>query len=168
MSRRNQGFTLIETLIVIGIMGILMFGSYPEIMNSLETRRLEGTTRDIQSSLQVARFQAVNTKLNHRVRFTNEFGGWFFVIEREVSSGSWEAMRRSVPKGIPSRLALTINLPAAQSVTFDSFGVIRDFDQTKNSIILQSPKLQGKRQPDLRTLVFYYGGSVRYIKSSSG
>jgi prepilin-type N-terminal cleavage/methylation domain-containing protein len=168
MNHRNQGFTLIETVIVIGIMGILMLVSYPEVMNSLETRSLEGATRDIQMSLQVARFQAVNTKLNHRVRFTNETGKWFFIIEREVSSGTWAPMRRSIPTGISNRLVLTINLPASQSVTYDSYGVIRDFDQANNSIILQSPKLQRKRQPDLRTLVFYYGGSVQYIKSSSG
>jgi prepilin-type N-terminal cleavage/methylation domain-containing protein len=170
MRHKKRGFTLIEVLVVIGIMGILMIGSYPSIMNTLETRGLENTARDIQSSMQTARFQAVNTKLDHRLRFDNSQGPWTFVIEREVTHGSWVRMPRFLAKTISTKLTVTLALPdvpAAKTVVFDSVGMISNFDTTKNTISLQSRKLQTLRQPDLRTIVFYNGGSVRYIKSST-
>ena len=48
---KTNGFTLIEILVVLAILGVLMLASYPSILNSLETRTLENTARDIRASL---------------------------------------------------------------------------------------------------------------------
>jgi prepilin-type N-terminal cleavage/methylation domain-containing protein len=168
MNHKNGGFTLLEVLVVVGIIGILAIVSYPSIMNSLETRGLENTARDIQSSMQVARFQAVKTRLGHRIRFFNTLGPWFFAIEEQALDGTWSTMHGSIPKSIPGKITLTLNLPAAKTVTFSSTGMISDFATNLNSIVLESAKLKNNRQPDQRTIIFYAGGSIRYQKSTSG
>jgi prepilin-type N-terminal cleavage/methylation domain-containing protein len=167
MNHTNLGFTLIEVLVVIGIMGMIMLVSYPSIMNSLETRGLENTARDIQSSMQVAKFQAVKTRINHRIRFSNTTGPWFFAIERQTPDGTWATMHGSVPKSILNNFTLTLNLPAAKTVTFTAMGMISDFDSNLNSIVLESAKLKRGRQHDQRSIIIYLGGSVRYLKSTS-
>lgn len=167
MKHTGRGFTLIEVLIVIGIMGMLMLISYPSIMNSLETRGLENTVRDIQSSMQVAKFQAVKTRINHRIRFTNATGPWFFAIERQAPDGTWATMHGSIPKSISNKFTLILDLPAAKTVTFSAMGMISDFESTNNSIVLESAKLKRGRQPDRRSIIVYSGGSLRYLKSAS-
>ncbi len=64
MKHTGRGFTLLEVLVVIGIMGILMIGAIPSVMNSLETRNLDNSARDIQTTLQQARYKSVDTKIN--------------------------------------------------------------------------------------------------------
>lgn len=170
MNPNKKGFTLLELLVVLGVMGILMFASYPSIMNSLDSRDLENTARDIQASMQTARFQAVSSKLSHRLRFDNSTGPWTYVIEREATSGNWASMSRYLARTISPKLLVSVvlpSLPAANTVVFDSVGMVSNFDTLKNTITLQSPKLKLRGQPDLRTIVFYNGGSVKYIKSSS-
>jgi prepilin-type N-terminal cleavage/methylation domain-containing protein len=168
MNHTNRGFTLIEVLVVVGIMGMLMLISYPSIMNSLETRGLENTARDIQSSMQVAKFQAVKTRINHRIRFYTIAGPWFFAIERQAPDGTWDTMHGSLPKSISNKFTLTLNLPAAKTVTFSAMGMISDFVNNLNSIVLESAKLKGYHQPDRRSIIVYAGGSLRYLKSTSG
>ena len=168
MKQANRGFTLLEALIVVGIIGMLTVISYPSIMNSLETRGLENAARDIQSSLQVARFQAVKTRIGHRIRFDNSTGPWFFSIEEQAPDGTWSTMHGSIPRSIPNKFNLTLNLPASKTVTFSSTGMISDFVTNLNSIVLRSAKLKSGQQPDQRTLIFYAGGSIRYQKSTSG
>ena len=82
---RERGFTLIESLLVVAIIGVLVLVSYPSIKNSMETRGLENEAREILTTLQQAKFQAVKLKLNHRVNFDNSLGYWVYFIEREVS-----------------------------------------------------------------------------------
>jgi prepilin-type N-terminal cleavage/methylation domain-containing protein len=170
MNRQNRGFSLLEILVVIGIMGILMVGAYPSIMNTLATRSLDSAARGIQTSFQVAKFQAVNTKLNHRIRFDNSTGPWTYVVEREVTSGTWVRMPKFLPKIIPSVFTTTVTLPdvpATKTVVFDSVGMVSNFDTTKKTISIQSAKLKAYGQPDLRTIVFYNGGTIQYLKSST-
>jgi len=155
-------------LVVIAILGIVTLAVAPEILNSLEVRNLENSVRDVLNSLERAKFQSVRTKLNHRVRFDNSDGPWKYVIERETSPGTWEQMPRSISKTIPDTFVTTINLPDADtSVEFSSLGFIANFEQDKNSIVLQSDKLKQMNQPDLRSVIFFRGGSMKYLSTSS-
>lgn len=164
----KRGFTAIEMIVVIGILGILLVASYPAILNTLETRSLENTTRDILTALQTARFRTIDTKVNHRVRFFQQEGSWRFAIEEESEPGVWTVARGTLTKAIPSNFVVTINLPDDQCIEYSSVGIVEDYDSTRNSVTLQSPKLRARNQPDLRILQVYGGGSVRNLKSSSG
>jgi len=170
MSERKEerGFTVIEILVVISIIGILTLVSMPSIQDSLETRSLENSARDILTTLETARFRGVDTKLNHRVRFAQDAGGrWQVILEKEDPPGTWTSIKGFATKTISSRFVVSINLPADLAVEFSPVGLIEAYDSTKNSIGLQSLSLKSKSQPDLRTVTVYGGGSVRYTKSSS-
>jgi len=164
---RNKGFTLIELLIALAILGILMLASYPSVLNSLETRSLENCARDILTSMQQAKFLAVNTKLNHRVVFSNTTGSWAYWIEEETSPGTWSRQAKYPYSEIPSKLTPTIDLPADQAVEYSSVGLVTNFDSLHNTITVQSNKLKTYTQPDLRILTFFAGGSIQYVKSQS-
>jgi prepilin-type N-terminal cleavage/methylation domain-containing protein len=164
---QKKGFTLIEMLIVLAILGIMMLSSYPSVLNSLETRSLENCARDIQTSMQQAKFLAVNTKLNHRVIFSNATGSWAFWIEEETSPGTWSRLAKYPYNEIPSKFTATIDLPASQTVEYSSVGLVTNYDGLHRTITIQSDKLKTYTQPDLRILTFYAGGSTQYTKSQS-
>jgi len=61
------GFTLIEAMVVLGIVAALAAAAIPSIQEMIERRRLQGFARDIGNMLQIARSQAVRTGNNHVV-----------------------------------------------------------------------------------------------------
>ena len=162
----KRGISLVEMLIVVGIIGIMAAILYPSIMNSMETREFENSARDIQSTLQRAKFQAVKTKLNHRVRFVKGTAGWEFFIESEVTQNNWNLMNGFIKKVVSPKFAVTVNFPD-QVVVFSPLGVVLNFDPQQNSLIIKSPKLEDYNQPDQRIICVYAGGSVHFIKAES-
>jgi prepilin-type N-terminal cleavage/methylation domain-containing protein len=60
--KRPNGFTLIETLIVIAVIGILVLISAPAFLRMMNRFKLTGTTREVASLMQAARMEAI--KLN--------------------------------------------------------------------------------------------------------
>lgn len=169
---RQRGYTFIEVLVVVGILGMILAAFYPGILNTLETRGIENSARNILTTMQKAKFQAVKTKINHRVGFLNDGSVWFYFIEREDSSGNWSTMPGFIRKEIPERLIVSLNLPDVtgvpdKGVVFSPLGFITNFDTNLNSVSLQSDKLRRKGQPDLRVVSVFAGGSVHYIKTGS-
>jgi prepilin-type N-terminal cleavage/methylation domain-containing protein len=162
---KERGFTLIESLLVIAIIGIILLMAYPNIKNSLEVRGLENEAREILTTLQQAKFQAVRTKLNHRVNFDNSLGYWVYFIERETSFNNWVEIPGAVRKSIPGKLTVTINLPS-QIVVFSPLGFVLNYSTAQHDISVQSPNIQRQGQPSTRTIVIYAGGSIQYVKSS--
>ncbi|MCX6566319.1 MAG: GspH/FimT family pseudopilin [Candidatus Aminicenantes bacterium] len=165
---REGGFTLLEALVVLAIFGILAVVSYPSVKNALEIRGFENAGRDILTTLQMAKWQAVNTKYNHRVRFASDSGGWTYRIEMEKPAGTWTLKQGQTVKRISTNFGVTLTLPSNSSVIFDPTGFVSGFDSTKNRISLSSSRLALLGQPNFRTIRFYASGSTQFIKGTTG
>jgi len=158
----RKGFTLVEILAAVAIIGIMALIFYPNIINTLETRRIEGSAREVLTTLQRAKFQAVKTKLNHRVRFEAVGAGWVYVIEKEDNPTEWNQMRGFLRKSIPSEFQVDVDFPN-ETVEFSPLGLVANYSSTQNSITLQSLKLVTYGKPDQRIIKVIAGGSIQYI-----
>jgi prepilin-type N-terminal cleavage/methylation domain-containing protein len=167
LSAYERGMSIVEVLIVVALIAVLALAFFPNIRSTMETRDFENAARDIQTTIQRARMEAVKTKLNHRVRFVEETSGWEFLIEKEDSPGNWSLLPGFVKKIIPSRFNVTVSLPD-QIIVFSPLGFIQNFSSSQSSVTIQSPKLDSAQQPDQRTITIFAGGSTRYISSESG
>ncbi len=171
LASKHKGFTLIEIVIAVAVIGIVSIVLYPNIMNSLETRSLENSTRDIMTTIQRAKFQAVKSRINHRVRFDyinqGEMNLWAFVVEREDNPGQWNSMPGFNRRFIPAKFNVTVNFPS-NIVQFSPLGFVSNYSTTQNTIMLQSSKLNDYSQYDQRVISVFVGGSVQYTKSQGG
>jgi len=171
----KKGFTLIEIIVVLAIIGIIIVASYPSILNTLETRSLEGAAREILTTLETARYLAVNEKIPYRVRFYQQENVWRFIIEKQVRDPdklniSWVQAPKFLPRTLPPKFNPRLKLPQDQTIIFSPLGMIEnyDFDSPQNhEIILQSSKLKSYNQEDVRIVRFYAGGSIGYVKTRS-
>ncbi|HPW17971.1 MAG TPA: type II secretion system protein [Candidatus Aminicenantes bacterium] len=172
------GFTLIEVLVVLGIIGILMAVAYPSILNTMAVRNLENQTRQVQTYLQQTKLRAVDAKFNHRVRFYQADGGaWVYEMERMQANlatrpptVSWVRVPGPPRKAISARLAVTLTLPAAGggfAVEFSPTGAVANFDVARNAIVLRDPNLRRPGRMDERVLSLFMGGSIHYAKRAS-
>jgi len=169
---KQKGFTLIEMVVAVAIIGILTLVLYPSILNTLETRKMENSTRQVVTSLQRAKFEAVKTRINHRVRFDYIMAGptvyvWSYVVEREDNPGIWNSMPGFSRKFIPAEFTVTVNFPN-DIVQFSPLGFISNYNTAQSSLTVQSAKLNDYNQYDERVISVYVGGSVQYTKSQGG
>lgn len=162
---RKKGFTFIEILVVIAIIGILMVAAYPLVMNSLENRDIENTARQIQMTLQQAKFEAVRAKVNHRLRFWLSAGRWAYTIERETQPNQWTPLPGFIARSISTKYSVTVNLPEMM-VVFSPLGFVTNYNSTQRSISIHSLKLSLQGQPSTRIVYIYAGGSFQYVRAA--
>jgi len=60
---RQAGFTLVEVLVAMAIMGILMAVAMPEVASFLQTNKMKAATSEVYSGVQLARAEAVRRNL---------------------------------------------------------------------------------------------------------
>ena len=60
--KKNSGFTLMEMMVVIAIIGITAAIAIPNVISYLPKHRLNGGARDVYSAMQYARLKAVKEK----------------------------------------------------------------------------------------------------------
>jgi prepilin-type N-terminal cleavage/methylation domain-containing protein len=165
MKSTSRGFTLIEVIVVIGIIAIMTVASIPGISNVIEARALDGAARDVLMALQTAKWKAAADRYNYRVRFSQVGTSWKYQIEGEAVSGTWTTAPGTLQKSISSKFSVTLTLPTTKDVIFTPTGFVYNIDSTKNSIMITSAKLASLSQQSNRTVRFYAGGTILFLKS---
>lgn len=106
-NRRNQGFTLIELMTTIIIIGILTTVALPSLRSLIADQRVKNSAFDVMSMLSITRSEAL--KRNTNVIASSNSGGW--QSGWSVSAGS------SVLSSQPAFSGLTITCKTAGAVT---------------------------------------------------
>ncbi|NLC72056.1 MAG: prepilin-type N-terminal cleavage/methylation domain-containing protein [Desulfuromonadaceae bacterium] len=75
IKKSANGFTLMEIIIVLGVLGIVAAIAVPAINNWLPNYRLKGVARELFSQMQKARSEAVKRNTCVIVEFENAAGG---------------------------------------------------------------------------------------------
>jgi type II secretion system protein H len=104
-NRRERGFTLVEILIVMVIVGIMASLAVPNLRPMFKKDKLRASTTSVTSSLYMARTKSVNDGRPYGVKF--ETSGQFYMV--------------SDPKGTPTRWGVPHRLEDEVSIVSNTF-----------------------------------------------
>lgn len=80
--RLQGGFTLIEAMLTLAVLGVLIVMAIPSFGNMMEKRRVMGAAEAIYSDLRWARSESIKRNLRVRVRFT-EGTNWSYTVNAD-------------------------------------------------------------------------------------
>ncbi len=147
--RFDSGFSLIELMMVIGIIGIAAAITAPTLMKRLPEYKLRETTRDILSCLQEAKMKAVNENVDSFILFNvgnNSYSAWM----------NGEAPYKTV--NLPSNLVLyQVTGFGASTAGFNSRGLL---NTAAGSIYIRN------NQSNYRRIIVNLSGNIRVLKSA--
>ena len=76
--RRQNGFTLIELMVIIAVLGVIAAIALPSFQSTIDRRNLVAAANDIFAGLQYARSEAI--KRNQEIEFHFDAGTWCYGI----------------------------------------------------------------------------------------
>ena len=76
-----RGFTLIDTMVAVAIIGIVSAIAVPSITSAIDSTRLAQSTREVERELQIAKARAVGKGRAIRMRFNCPAAGMYRITE---------------------------------------------------------------------------------------
>lgn len=78
----EAGFTLLQLIIVVGILGILASIAIPQYSDWMPKYRLKSAAMDIYSNMQLARLMAIKSNKSYRLIFFATTGNGSYIVRR--------------------------------------------------------------------------------------
>ena len=124
VSSRIRGFTLIEAMVVLVILGVLAAAGMPSFLAMLQNAQIRTAAENIRSGLQAARSEAI--RRNALVQFTldnpTDTGGTGWTISAPNALAAEQTIQ-VMPSNEGTRNVVLTRMPAdAVGTTFDGFG----------------------------------------------
>ncbi len=88
---KNKGFTLMEMLIVLFIIGMISLLAVPAILTSIPDYRLRSAAMDLYSAMQRAKMLAIKTNSQHAI-FFDTAQNTYQILSDPGPDGSWTAI----------------------------------------------------------------------------
>ena len=153
-SSREQGFTLVELLISVAVVGVLTLLALPSFNQWIANTKIRSTTESVLAGFQLARAEAV--RLNRGVRMTlNADTSWTVA---EVLSGN-VIQTRPANEGTDSNTTMTITPGTATTVDFNGLGRVTNLTPI-TQVDLDSTAIPAASTKELR-ITINTGGTAR-------
>ena len=109
-----RGFTLVEILVTVALIGIISAIAIPDWGTVLLTFRLNGGARQVQANLDWAKWRAIHENAKHRLVFSSTG----YTIEKQLIDESWE----NTGKGKDLPIGITVQSPLPLLIEYTVIG----------------------------------------------
>ncbi|MGE5328016.1 MAG: Tfp pilus assembly protein FimT/FimU [Deltaproteobacteria bacterium] len=132
----SKGFTLLELMIVIALLGIFLAVAVPRMGGSKTDFKLYTTARNLVSDIRYTQELSISTKEKHGIFFDGSDGKWYEI--RNLVTGK-TVKRINLNNGASYEKMLdTANDPVGDGIVFDSTGKPYEDDEVTALITLST------------------------------
>lgn len=155
MRGAQKGFTLLETMVVVTILGILSAMAAPSLLGALRHRQLDQIARALSSSIALARSQA----LTGRQFVSVDLQGHYFQVRLNATNHIVARYPVNSSQFIDSSIALS----QTDYLIFDFSGCLVDGNYVANSNVVVT--LQDTSTQEILALTVSYLGPVKISRT---